>query len=404
MNYGFREPGRYLSSEENNTIASILDDEEMQLDAEQNFSSLSELDERCRSIWPNWQPASPPQPMRRSPPKQMVIDQGPVPRSVRASPPKQPLYEPEPVIRPPPRPMRFDDEPIAPPVKRAYPRDDIYISKQDLEGLDVNELKSDVDALYSKIRGSTNFASPPRDEFDRSFKLASQTPTAGLEFADYGLQGSSPKATSPDAFTNPMSAFDGDIRGSKYVSPPRAQFETSPLGQRAQFETSPRDDRGQFETSPLGQRAQFETSPRDERGQFQTSPLGQRSQFETSPRDQRPSFRDLESPQMAFPTGLDEASFHPDEPELRGTASPEKSRHVEFVDLSQLSRGSYIPYEEDTREVDKSELESLRRENIRLKAELLKVEKRLELETEERNKLMASLEMRKRRQFRETHM
>ena len=342
MSYRFQDTGRYLSNEENNTITSILDDEEMQLDAEQNLSILSELDERCRAIWPNWQPSSPPQ-IRKSPPKRINIEKEPIIPEPRNISPPRPSFNQDPVRQaPPPKPKRFEDPmPQATPI--SYPKHEVQISKQELDRLDVDELKSDLDALYSKIRGSAVAPSPHHNLFTATPK-------------DFDLpEHPAPEIRSPQRDPVPrVPAFD-EFNDScqTYVSPVRYQYEQ------------------------------------------------RQSPSEIRIEDQ---FSDLEPQHAAFRSAIDDNSFNISPNRTIGR-NQEKSRHVEFVDLTQSPKQSYASMDdEDTREVDKAELESLRRENIRLKAELLKVEKRLELEAEERNKLMRSLEMRKRRQRDESRL
>lgn len=313
----------------------------MQLDAEQNLSILSELDERCRAIWPNWQPSSPPQ-IRKSPPKRINIEKEPVIREPRNISPPRPSFNQDPGMQAPPKPKQFEN-PMPQTAPISYPKHEVHISKQELDRLDVDELKSDLDALYSKIRGSAVAPSP-----------------------------------NTNLFTAPPKDFDlPEHPASEIRSPQR-----DPLPRVPAFDEF--NDSSQTYVSPVRYQYEQRQSPSEIRIEDQ--------------------FSDLEPPRAAFGSAIDDSSFSVS-PDLAIGRNQEKSRHVEFVDLTQSPKQSYESMDdEDTREVDKAELESLRRENIRLKAELLKVEKRLELEAEERNKLMRSLEMRKRRQRDESRL
>ena len=56
----------------------------------------------------------------------------------------------------------------------------------------------------------------------------------------------------------------------------------------------------------------------------------------------------------------------------------------------------YVPTREEILAIDRAQLDDLRRENLQLKADLLWIQKRIELEAEEQDKLQKSLEMSKR--------
>ena len=56
----------------------------------------------------------------------------------------------------------------------------------------------------------------------------------------------------------------------------------------------------------------------------------------------------------------------------------------------------YVPTREEILAIDRAQLDDLRRENLQLKADLLWIQKRIELEAEEQDKLQQSLEMSKR--------
>lgn len=199
--------GRCLSSQEADAIISILDEEEMKLSMNGSSVDMDSLDERCRSVWPNWE-------SRRISP-------------VRASPPKQ-----------------------------SSPRESEHISLGSYraaggipsrsERLDADGLKTDVDTLYSRIRGAAKYNIPV------------------------------------------------------HLSDPEIQIE-----------------------------------------------------------------RDRVS---AWPPRFETGSVWWRQP-------------------------TYVPTREEVREFDRAELDSLRKENLWLKSELLRIEKRLELETEEQGKLRESLEL-----------
>ena len=119
-----------LNPEESNTITSILDEEELQLDRSTN---IAELDEKCRAIWPEWQPSSPSPSKVRSP----ITNRMAAVEDMR-SPVGQ--YE----LKLSPGPEEIESIP--------------------LDQLDVDSLKADVDALFLKITALTGgtHTSPPR--------------------------------------------------------------------------------------------------------------------------------------------------------------------------------------------------------------------------------------------------
>lgn len=119
---------RYLTSDENGTILSILEDEEFNLGIHSDRSNLSILDERCKEIWPEWQSS----PVRKAPYRSYVpVEEG-----------------------------RHIDNEMLP--RLISPRSARRPNCEELARMDANSLKADVDALMSRIRGVTCVYSPSK--------------------------------------------------------------------------------------------------------------------------------------------------------------------------------------------------------------------------------------------------
>ena len=132
---------RYLTSDENGTILSILEDEEYNLEIHRDRSNLSILDEKCKEIWPEWQSS----PVRKVPSRSYV----------------------------PAEESRNIDNEMLPMIS---PRSASYPDREELARMDANSLKADVDALMSRIRGVTCVYSPSKyNSSSRDF----QTSTTG---------------------------------------------------------------------------------------------------------------------------------------------------------------------------------------------------------------------------------
>jgi hypothetical protein len=124
--------GRSLTRDESTAINSILDDEESRFSGGlQLRPRLSELDEQCRQIWPNWEPTMTMQPSAR-PSRPETPEMRPARRLPRADPP------------PTLTPLLSDRRPTERPPDRS--------------ANDIDSVKSEVNALMARIRGHT---SPP---------------------------------------------------------------------------------------------------------------------------------------------------------------------------------------------------------------------------------------------------
>lgn len=336
--------GKQLTSAESDAINSILDEEEKRFGMKSNFGPrLSNLDDQCRSIWPDWQPASKPAPSSRptqsyrySPRNDISDDIEPSyqsPQTNYESPPTRPTSY---------RPPENKAAPVNSPKSLYQPRS----AQEDIAQNDVDTLKNDCDMLMSKIRNvtRTSASSSPtqaaqtpkyspkygnRPDYEYSEARDPITPTKAYE-PKYATSSPYQPKSSPPSYRSPAQVERPDIR--RPYEPDGFDFEASPKYSSRITRTSPDP---MLYNNPIPQRQEHQYQPKQT-----TQPVFDHSEYKSDVHYDRVSPKiNNESPRQLFPETL-----------------------------------------------------RLQQENSSLKAELLKTKKSLEVQKEENQKLLLSLE------------
>lgn len=244
-------------------------------------------------------------------------------------------------------------------------------AEENFKKFDINEIKLEVDNLMSHVRGTSKGEKPSvNDRSSQDLKFNSPTPTIKREYSvqnefDTSFTRNTSSAHSPFMFQTNSSNQKGNS-STKIQN----QFENSDMNSSAAALFSSKWQNYESKNTSFiksRENAQY-SAPHVEFPDFQNQYIQARSPFS---RFSKHYFEDIE--------------------EEDNNDGPFVLPQAQFPDAPKVLQYKYSR-RPDSSKRDLADLDGLRKENFNLKAEILKLEKRLQLEEEENKKLLNSLE------------
>ena len=380
-----------LNQQESETINTILDQEERNIDQYSSVNStLSNLDDQCRQIWPNWDTFSPPRGQKSS------MQQPSFSESQNVSKPKNENYYQQTTIFSANAPT--SPKPLSPTSKTTEKIPSYKVpnqlnsqtqEKSYSKGIDLQNIKSDIDSLYTRIHTMSTGSRPqvPQQE--------PESPTLRSKI----VPGTSPSSVKNDGY-NPR-YYSSQYRNLNVKTPSRKFLDThteavtqSPLpSQSKDFSMNSGYDAGlkMFNDSFDVPQVKIPSSRGNSGAPYKlpgkytndSSISDYNKQMYQSPSSEKQDNHNLQpTSSLSRPNNDSNTSYSKN----RYNPSPQNYPFNEFSN-PKYTKATNVPPEKV-----QEQLKLLRDENFKLRTELMKVKKRLQIEQMESQRLEAALQ------------